>query len=73
MEKITLAMITLRASRISGGATEQEVDALILALNVVIGPTVRIFLTGEPQLMVDAVNTSDLTADEKAQFITDIT
>ena len=74
MKKLTTAMVTLRASRKDGGATEGEIDTLITNLGTEIGPAcatcVRSFVT---QPLVDAINATDLlTAPEKAQFIIDI-
>ena len=67
-------MVTLRASLISGGSTENEVDIKIQALNAELGPLFRGFMIGTTQPLINTVNnSSELTAGEKAQFITDLT
>ena len=73
MNKITTAMTTLRASLIDGGSTEGQVDTKILALNAEIGSYFRGFMVGSTQPLIDAINnSSELTAGEKVQFITDL-
>jgi hypothetical protein len=73
MNKIQTAMATLRASLVDGGATESAVDAKITALNTEIGGYFIPFMGGSIQPLIDAVNnSSELTAGEKVQFITDL-
>ena len=71
--KIINAMNTLRASLADGGSTEGQVNAKITALNAEIGKYITPFISGMTQPLIDAVNnSSELTAGEKVQFITDL-
>ncbi len=71
--KIINAMDTLRASLADGGASESQVNTKITDLVTEIGRFMISFAAGNTQLLIDGINNSSvLTADEKTQFITDI-
>jgi len=73
MNKIVLAINTLRASLASGGMLQIDIDTLIDNLSIEIKNVVKPFTQNQPGPLKAAINNTTLLTDpQKVQFINDL-